>query len=190
MFAARPGPDTQHFEHSPIKAWLCETLSMRRLLLAVVLAVTAGTIGIGAFWGAPGRVADAAPRATVPLLKPPVIVEPFTLLPCNAGTTIGMEGCAEHRIIAADKRIDREIRILFTVLHDNAARRRLAEAQTAWFLYRQADCRSQADINEGGSQSVVDAAICAVTDDKSRSTDLRGFYRALEQGRQSIPAFP
>ncbi|MHB1509716.1 MAG: lysozyme inhibitor LprI family protein [Acidimicrobiales bacterium] len=174
---------------------------MRRLLLAVVLAVVAGTIGLGTLWGAPGRVADAAaphaaapraaaPHAAVPPLKPPVIVEPFTLLPCNAGTTIGMEGCAEHRIIAADKRIDREIRILFAVLHDNAARRRLAEAQTAWFLYRQADCRSQADINEGGSQSVVDAAICAVTDDKSRSTDLRDFYRALEQGRQSIPAFP
>lgn len=101
-----------------------------------------------------------------------------------------MEGCEEHQLIAADKRIDREVSVVFTLLYDNSARRRLIEAQTAWLAYRRADCLSQADVNGGGSLAVVDVGACEVANDKSRSADLYVFYRDLTQGRGNPPAFP
>jgi uncharacterized protein YecT (DUF1311 family) len=110
-------------------------------------------------------------------MKPPVITESFTLLPCNKGSTIGTEGCEEHQLVTADKRIDREVSVLFALLHDDAARSRLVRAETAWFAYRQADSASQADIYEGGSESAVVAVLCATNDDKARSTDLYGFFQ-------------
>jgi len=113
-------------------------------------------------------------------MKPPVITESFTLLPCNKGSTIGTEGCEEHQLVTADKRIDREVSVLFALLHDDAARSRLVRAETAWFAYRQAESASQADIYEGGSESAVVAVLCATNDDKARSTDLYGFFQGLE----------
>jgi len=164
---------------------------VRRTL--VIAAATAVVLGVGArvvisAVGNPAAAASLANRA--PTIKPPVITEAFTLLPCDQDSTIGMEGCAEHQLVAADKRIDKEVALLFAVLRDNAARRRLVQAQSAWFAYRQADARSHADIYEGGSESGVVSLTCAVNDDKARSTDLYGFFRGLEQGRAHVPAFP
>ena len=140
--------------------------------IVLVLGASAG-VGLG-----PERTPSAAsPAKKVPAIKPPVIAESFTLLPCDQGSTIGMEGCQEHRLVAADKRINREVSLLFTVLHDNAARSRLLRAETDWFAYRQADSASQADIYEGGSESDVVAVECAVNDDRTRSKDLYGFFR-------------
>jgi len=134
--------------------------------------------------------AAASPASKAPPIKPPVITESFTLLRCSNESTIGMEGCEEHKLVAADKRIDREVRLVFTILHDNAARMRFIQAQTTWFAFRQDDSRSQADIYEGGSESVVAALVCAVNDDNARSADLHDFFRGLEQGRDHVPVFP
>ena len=152
---------------------------------SVVLGASAG-VGLGSS----PTLSAASPAKRVPAIKPPVITESFTLLPCDKGSTIGQEGCEEHSLVAADKRIDREVSLLFKVLHDDAARRRLIRAETAWFAYRQADSASQADIYEGGSESDVVAVECAVNDDKTRSTDLLGFFRGLEQGIAHVPVFP
>jgi uncharacterized protein YecT (DUF1311 family) len=164
---------------------------MRRTLF--IAAATFMVLGIGtrAAVGAtdsPRAAASSASKA--PPIKPPVITESFTLLPCNNASTIGMEGCEEHKLVADDKRIDREVGLVFTILHDNAARMRLVHAQTTWFAYQQADSRSQADIYEGGSESVVAAVVCAVNDDTARSADLYEFFQGLEQGRGHLPVFP
>lgn len=141
--------------------------------------------------GAAGVAAGAEPTASSqPPIKPPVIRESFTLLPCNKKTTIGMEGCEEHQLFAADIRIDREVSVLFTLLDDNAARLRLSQAESAWLAYRKADCLSQSDIFQGESEAAVEDAACAVSDDKARSSDLHRFYEGLAQGRQHPPAFP
>jgi uncharacterized protein YecT (DUF1311 family) len=149
-------------------------------------------VGVGArvVFDVTSDAAAASAAKKAPPIKPPVITETFTVLPCDEDSTIGMEGCEEHQLVAADKRIDREVNLLFTILHDNAARRRLIQAQTAWFAYRQADSRSQADIYEGGSESVVAGLACALNDNKARSTDLYGFFWGLEQGQSHVPAFP
>jgi len=133
-------------------------------------------------FGAAEDPAAAAAAKAAPQVKPPVIAEPFTVLACDQNSTIGMEGCEEHKPVAADKRIDREVRLLFTILPDSAERRRLGPAETAWFAYRQADSPSRADLYEGGSESPVASLACAVNHE-TRGADLHAFFVGLEQGR-------
>lgn len=151
-----------------------------------------GTLGLSLLTAASLAVAGSvsASAGTVAPLVPPIIHEDFTPLPCNQTTTLGLEGCAEHQLLRADQRIDREVRLLFGLLHDNAARGRLSTAQRTWLAYRRADCLSQSDIYEGGTQAAVEFGACAVSADLARSADLHGFYRGLVQGRHDAPAFP
>ena len=158
---------------------------MRRLgILGLIffMAANAGAMGVG--------VQPALAGGSAPTLAPPVIHEQFTLLPCTQGTTLGMEGCAEHDLLRADTRIDKEVRLLFSLLFDNAARERLTKAQVTWMAFRQADCRSQSDVYEGGTQAAVEFGRCALSDDKARSGELHAFYLGLVQGRHNAPRFP
>lgn len=67
--------------------------NMRRT--PIIAAVTVVALGIGARVGF-GRAGDLA-AASLPKkaqsIKPPVISESFTLLPCHVDSTIGTEGC-------------------------------------------------------------------------------------------------
>ncbi len=53
-----------------------------------------------------------------------------------------------------------------------------------------ADCTSQSDEYEGGTQQPLEYMLCLAVDDQSRITDLRGFYEDLVQGRKDVPEFP
>ena len=101
-----------------------------------------------------------------------------------------MEGCVEHQLIGTDNRINREISLLFTLVFNSAARLRLSNAEAAWLVYRQADCGSQSDIYEGGTQASIEYGTCALNSDRAGSNDLRGVYEGLTQGRSHPPAFP
>ena len=100
----------------------------RRSSLAATIALVVG-VGAGVSLGPVGASAVASAAKKAPPMKPPVITESFTLLPCNKGSTIGTEGCEEHQLVTADKRIDREVSVLFALLHDDAARSRLVRAR-------------------------------------------------------------
>ena len=117
-------------------------------------------------------VASASPRAANKELVPPVLKEDFTLLSCSQRTTIGLEGCAEHRIVAVDTRINALRRQVFQHLYDNAARRDFISAEGDWFAYRQAMCTSESDVNEGGSLVPVDFANCVVHLDRQHLAEL------------------
>jgi SAM-dependent methyltransferase len=68
------------------------------------------------------------------------VSEVFTPLPCTADTTIGMDGCAEHRVLRADMTINRDLKRLWRTAANNAARAHIAAAQAAWQDYRKAAC--------------------------------------------------
>jgi uncharacterized protein YecT (DUF1311 family) len=123
-------------------------------------------------------VPTAASAATMP---PPPISESFTLLPCPAKpqTTLDLEGCAEHKIVKLDKQIDALVKTIFKALPDDPARQRFVLAQRSWLAYRQADCASRSDVNEGGSLAGVAFAVCAVARNTQRLKDLRTFANAL-----------
>ena len=113
-----------------------------------------------------------ARRRITSSLVAPTVTETFTLLPCSKTTTIGLEGCAEHRILALDERINALRRQIFAGLFDNAARRRFIRAETSWFAYRRSTCLSDSDVNEGGSLAPVDFANCTVLLDQRHVADL------------------
>jgi uncharacterized protein YecT (DUF1311 family) len=123
-------------------------------------------------------------------LKPPVIIETFTRLPCNRGTTIGLEGCAEGRLLSADRRLNEQVKLLFDLLPTAQRRRSFVAVQDEWFAYRTADCATFAAIFQGGTIAPVEYTSCEVQDDVSRGTDLHLFFTLLEEGASSQPAWP
>jgi len=122
-------------------------------------------------------------------LRPPVITEAFTLLPCSQKNNIGIEGCAEHQAITADKRIDSQLALLFTIL-DERQKRTLVRAERAWLTYRRADCGSTAALFYGGSVAPVEFGSCLVSDDHEYSAHLHAYFDLLEQGSDSAPIWP
>jgi uncharacterized protein YecT (DUF1311 family) len=123
----------------------------------------------------------ATPRSSRAALAPPVVAEPFTPLPCpnRPQTTLDLEGCAEQQVLRIDAQINRTARVVFSRLHDTAAKRRFIAAQRAWVAYRRADCASVADEYEGGSLGGVIAGRCLADRSKVRLGELRAFARAL-----------
>ncbi len=158
---------------------------MRAHQTVTVIAIIAG---LGILFGlpTPAGAGDHAGRATpsVPAIKPPVITEDFKpVLSCDPKTTVGMEGCGEHKVLAADKQLNTDSKVIFGLLYDNTSRRDFITAQTKWAAYRSADCQSQSDVYEGGTEQPVAFVYCLATDDSLRHQDLKGFFDGLVQGR-------
>ncbi len=123
-------------------------------------------------------------------LSAPVVTEGFKpVLPCNQNTTIGQEGCGERKVLAADKQLNADAKVVFALL-SKAAARAFVTAQTTWVTYRTEDCTSQADVYQGGSELPVAYVYCLASDDSSRRQDLKGFFAGLTQGMANVPRFP
>lgn len=141
------------------------------------------------FVGASCALGSVAAASTT--LKPPVISEHFTLLPCNKNTTLGMEGCAEAKLLHADKRLNEQVAIIFGLSHATTQKRDVVNAENVWFTYRGADCLSFAAAFEGGTIAPVVYANCEVQDDVARSTDLHSLFVELTEGdSMNIPPWP
>jgi uncharacterized protein YecT (DUF1311 family) len=160
----------------------------RRTTTLTGALVVLGLLAVPTTAGALGRPAGTA--AATPS-QPPTITENFKpVLPCNPNTTIGQEGCGEHQALAADKQLNADVKVIFDLLSTSSARQDFVRAQTAWAAYRTADCKSQSDTYQGGSEQPVAYVDCLAPDDSSRRADLKGFYGVLTQGRADVPKFP
>ena len=131
-----------------------------------------------------GSLALAGPATAVAASGPPKVRERFTPLRCsgkpNQRNTIQQEGCAEHRVLALDAKINSTATRIWAHLPSSAARRHFAAAQTQWIRFRHADCVSRSDEFAGGSQAPVVFAQCLAADDAARLTQLRGFLAAFQ----------
>jgi uncharacterized protein YecT (DUF1311 family) len=106
-------------------------------------------------------------------------------------TTVGMEGCAEAKLLRADKRLNDQVAIIFDLSHTTAQKRDFVNAENFWFTYRGADCQSFAATFEGGTIAPVVFANCEVQDDLSRSADLHSLFDELTEGdNMNIPPWP
>src|SRR5215212_7825235 len=117
-------------------------------------------------------------------LKPPVITEAFTLLPCpaNPQTTLELEGCAEHRIVKSDAAINARVKSIFALLgrvRSVGAQGRFVRGERIWLTYRRAVCESRADVYEGGTLAGLVAANCTADANDAHLKDLRAFDRNL-----------
>ncbi|HEY5120885.1 MAG TPA: lysozyme inhibitor LprI family protein [Acidimicrobiales bacterium] len=152
----------------------CEDEAMRRFLPLVVLtvAVVVTVIIVNDVHSKSTGSTTLPLTTTTQLSTPPFVRENFTPLACDGNATIGLEGCAERRIVYEDRLINQLRDRVFQSLFDDAARRRFILAENDWFTYRQAACRSESDSNEGGSLAPVDFANCAVRLDQQHITEL------------------
>ena len=105
-------------------------------------------------------------------LELPVLRESFTLLPCAHNTTLGIEGCVEHRILVFDAVINLLRHQIVGLLNNTAANRDFVIAEIDWFTYRRALCSSESDQYEGGSLVPVVFANCVVRLDQRHITEL------------------
>lgn len=110
----------------------------------------------------------------------PVIHEKFTLLACPSkpSTTLQLEGCAEHKVVATDTTIDTLNAKIFAKL-GKPGRTTFVKTNTNWVLYRDAACATEASIYAGGSIEPVAYANCLVAIDRSHVTELKGMLLAL-----------
>ncbi|MGZ4321754.1 MAG: lysozyme inhibitor LprI family protein [Solirubrobacteraceae bacterium] len=153
-------------------------MSPKLLTLTVAAASTIAVTGFAAT-----QAGGAGPEASAAGLKPVVIHETFTPLPCSGApghrTTLEQEGCAEKQILKTDTQIDLLAAQIFPILFDDRARRDFNAAQHAWLSYRKTDCLSMSDLFEGGTEAAVLDAQCFVSRNNQRVKDLRAFHRNL-----------
>ena len=144
----------------------------------------AALLGLSACSGSSSSPATPPSASATPTAssadRAPRVAEVFTPLPCQPNTTIGMEGCAEHRVLRADVVINRDLAALWRRASNPAARQHLVDAQTAWVAYRKATCISEGDAFDGGSLSIVISARCL-----ARITEIHA--HDLTRQRQSGP---
>lgn len=114
------------------------------------LVVVGLAAGIATAAGAPARHGRGRSAA----VSAPVVTEHFKpILACNPNTTVGMEGCGEHKVFAADRQLNADVKVIFDLVKGGASRRDFVSAQTTWLSYRNADCKSQSDVYSGGTRT-------------------------------------
>lgn len=100
-----------------------------------------------------------------------------------------MDGCAYLASVAADRRLDADIRVVWG-LESGYQHPHFTRAQKDWVTYRTADCTSQTDIYRGGSILPMEVSSCLASEDGLRRQDLVALYKTLTQGRSGAPKLP
>ena len=103
---------------------------------------------------------------------------------------MGLEGCAEARLISADRRINKEVRLLFNLLSTKSQKRSLVTAEDAWLVSRSAECKSQSDIYQGGTLAPVQYGLCEVGEDQARGVMLHSYFNLLVRDTTLKPTWP
>jgi uncharacterized protein YecT (DUF1311 family) len=144
-------------------------------------ALTAALALAGLAVPSAGAAVKAHPAKAV--ASAPVIREKFTLLPCpkRPRTTLQIEGCAEHRVVAADGQINQLSERIFAKLHP-AGRAKYISASSAWLSYRTSACQAEASIYAGGSLQPVAYANCLAALDVSHVDELKAMLLAVSPG--------
>ncbi len=104
-------------------------------------------------------------------LAVPRLVETFTVLPCAPNTTVGMEGCKEHQVLALDGTINR-LRVAIDAASPISAGVFDAH-ERAWYQARQRHCRAVAARDAGGSIEPVVFGACLIDADLRHVAALR-----------------
>lgn len=114
-------------------------------------------------------------------LKPPVIHEVFTPLPCpkHPSSTLDYEGCSEQQILATDKKINAKARAIFFKL---APRERagFVRGEKEWLAYRKDTCAAEASKYAGGTLAGVIDAQCQASRSKTHLAELSDLLKTLQ----------
>jgi len=93
-----------------------------------------------------------------------------------------MNMCAAKKFKAADAELNRVYNQLVVKLGDDADQReRLKTAETSWLKYRDDNCEFEASFYNGGSIRPLILSSCLERMTKSRTVELRGQIKELDQ---------
>ena len=117
-------------------------------------------------------------------LRPPVIREPWTPLPCPAHprSTIEIEGCLERAIKRSDRRINEGAARIFRLLRYRSDRLAFMQGEQAWLRYRRRSCSAEASVYRGGSAEPIAFLSCEKRRNLRHIADLVAMERTLRQG--------
>jgi uncharacterized protein YecT (DUF1311 family) len=106
-------------------------------------------------------------------LKPPVVHEAFTPLPCpmHPSATLELEGCDEQAILKSDRAINADARAIFNLLAPSE-RAGFVAGERAWLRYRRLSCAAEASKYAGGTLAGVVDAGCVVSRNRAHVRDL------------------
>jgi uncharacterized protein YecT (DUF1311 family) len=127
--------------------------------------------------------------STTTTVVTPIISEHFTKLPCNHKNTLGLEGCAEGQLLSADRRIDNEVKLLFSLI-PRAQQKSLTSSQKVFLTYRKSTCTAFSDVYRGGTFAPVEYALCEVRLDEVQSTTLHVYFRLANEGASRTLKWP
>jgi uncharacterized protein YecT (DUF1311 family) len=115
-------------------------------------------------------------------LKPPVIHEVFTPLPCpmHPGTTLGYEGCDERVILMTDRTINADVKAIFVLLAPSE-RSGFVTGERAWLRYRRLSCEAEASKYAGGTLAGLVDAGCVAARNQAHVKDLAETLRELRR---------
>jgi uncharacterized protein YecT (DUF1311 family) len=116
-------------------------------------------------------------------LKPPVIGEAFTPLPCpkNPQTTVALEACAERAILTTNREVNAQATVIFRLLKSQRARVTFNQGEAAWLEYRGSSCTTEASLYDGGSAQPVAYADCISARNRTQLRDLAELKATLSQ---------
>jgi uncharacterized protein YecT (DUF1311 family) len=127
--------------------------------------------------------------STTTTVATPVITEHFTKLPCNHKNTLGLEGCAEGQLVSADRRIDSEVKLLFSLI-PKVQQKSLTSSQKVFLRYRKSTCTAFSDVYRGGTFAPVEYALCEVRLDEVQSATLHVYFRLANEGASRSLKWP
>ena len=140
------------------------------LLLAVVTLLAAGC---------GSHTPSAAPQPGLPR-----ILNTESLLPCPHGkaaeTTIGIEGCSEHRLLRSDAKIVAQEHAIYSLL-SATTRAAFAGGERGWLAYRDGLCTARASKYEGGTAQPIEFGACEEGISTAHLKALTATQRLLKQ---------
>ena len=103
------------------------------------------------------------PAASKPKPVLPQILNGEPLLPCPhgaaAGTTIGMEGCSEQRLLRTYVKIVAHERAIYSLLSAKACIA-FASGERAWVVYQEGLCTARVSRYDGGTGGPLEFGFC------------------------------
>jgi uncharacterized protein YecT (DUF1311 family) len=117
-------------------------------------------------------------------LGPPVILEPWTPLPCPAhpSSTVEIEGCLERDVARSDRRIDTRAATVFRLIKHPTDRAAFVSGEHSWLQYRRRSCSAAASVYRSGSAEPIAYLNCEKTRNARHLADLADAEKMLRQG--------
>jgi uncharacterized protein YecT (DUF1311 family) len=111
---------------------------------------------------------------------PPVIHEPFTLLPCpkQQVSTLDLEGCNEHALVRSDARVNALAARVWRAV-PGAGRPAFIRGERSWLAYRQASCEAEVARFAGGTIRPVAYLGCEISRNRAHLGELAGMLQAI-----------